>query len=1074
MSDFDDLISKGRSAFGASTGAGAGFGGGFGDDDGIDTSNPFADLQSSTLAFGGGSSDVSFPTSSFSSRPETSLAPRSPTAVVPSFGVDHDEPSFRNEYEAAHHEPAYVPEPAPAEPEDDGYGFDPDAGVASYVPAPTSPTNAFLIPGPSREADPEGRPDYREDEGGFGAPMRLPSPPPGVGVDFSARQRREGSLDRGFAESPPRSTAAVAPARRMTNEDARHPEGFYTHREQPVAPAAAPPSSSSSGFRDSLPPSSQTQRQLPAAGAPPPATAEEPVFRPFGVTATLSSRRRGSESSTSDDDPLSPSALDALSPGSGSGRKALPDFLGGPFTASMTDSFMRGSKSLPAFKASPKKARKSTIPSSEAPKAGDKADKAAEGKADKDAKPVSHSRSGSATAAKPYRPFGLKRAEPKPVVPKEPPPAPSAASAANGSRRSSATTTAPPPASAPSAAPAAPAAPDAPVTTAAPAAAPSAAPETTVSAPPTSAASPTSVAEAAPTEPEPTVAPTQPSQDATSSPSTGPATAATPTPAPSSHPPSVLSSRPSSTSIVTVSSTTAMIAPQSPRSVSSVSLSAASRRTADEVAEPAPAAGVAQAVEEEAFDVKASATSASAAPDAAVAAEIGEAPAKAEDEPPASAAPISEREDQPTPTAATSSGRKQDESDEDERPLASVRDDLIAAASASNSVVNSPVVGTPASLAPAGAFVPVAVPGATSAVGEAPAPAPRFICVVGDPQKMGSINDIHTVYTVRTKVCGHSESRRSNFADGSSTRLRRLPIPRLVGRSKARAPCCGGLEISSGSPKHWSITILGSSSLRSRTRTFEVRGPAAPSLQPLTVNHAGRFQPNFISARRVALEIFLQKTTNHPMLVSDPDLKMFLESDSFSLEIKHRKPDPAQQQGWLSNLGGPRFMEFDDFYDNRRSSVDALEHQLRALHVSLHTAAKSRLTLARSLSELSASLIALSECDLSRPMRNALEKLAALHKQLNIWAEEEAREEEEGLGATVDAYARLCASVRATFGGRVRSWEKWKLSEQHLRKVQQGWEKVKRSSVGPGAGGVTLADLSDVRAKLSSRCNHVQ
>lgn len=169
----------------------------------------------------------------------------------------------------------------------------------------------------------------------------------------------------------------------------------------------------------------------------------------------------------------------------------------------------------------------------------------------------------------------------------------------------------------------------------------------------------------------------------------------------------------------------------------------------------------------------------------------------------------------------------------------------------------------------------------------------------------------------------------------------------------------------------------------------------------------------------------------------------------------------------MSNLGGPRFIEFDDFYDQRRASLDALEHQLRALHLSLATAAKSRLTLAAQLSELGATIGALSTCDLSKPMRLSLDRLAALQKRVQVWSEEQAKDEEEGIAATIDAYARVCGSVKATFGGRVKAWEKWKLAEQNLRKVQAAWEKIKRQGGGPGVANVSLAELSDVRNPFS-------
>ncbi len=48
----------------------------------------------------------------------------------------------------------------------------------------------------------------------------------------------------------------------------------------------------------------------------------------------------------------------------------------------------------------------------------------------------------------------------------------------------------------------------------------------------------------------------------------------------------------------------------------------------------------------------------------------------------------------------------------------------------------------------------------------------------------------------------------------------------------------------------------------------------------------GRFESQFIQQRRMALEKCVQKIANHPVLAKDLDLKVFLESDSFALDVR--------------------------------------------------------------------------------------------------------------------------------------------------------------------------------------------
>ena len=84
-------------------------------------------------------------------------------------------------------------------------------------------------------------------------------------------------------------------------------------------------------------------------------------------------------------------------------------------------------------------------------------------------------------------------------------------------------------------------------------------------------------------------------------------------------------------------------------------------------------------------------------------------------------------------------------------------------------------------------------------------------------------------------------------------------------------------------------------------------------------NTFGRFDDQFVQQRRLALERCIQKTANHPVLQKDSDLKLFLESDTFSLDIKHRKAETAYERGGLmasigQSIVGPRFYETDEVF----------------------------------------------------------------------------------------------------------------------------------------------------------------
>lgn len=81
----------------------------------------------------------------------------------------------------------------------------------------------------------------------------------------------------------------------------------------------------------------------------------------------------------------------------------------------------------------------------------------------------------------------------------------------------------------------------------------------------------------------------------------------------------------------------------------------------------------------------------------------------------------------------------------------------------------------------------------------------------------------------------------------------------------------------------------------------------------------GRFETNFVEARRAALEKMLNKTAAHSTLQHDADLKLFLESESFNVDVKHkerREPNLGESKGMFSSLGlggsSSKFVEQDD------------------------------------------------------------------------------------------------------------------------------------------------------------------
>jgi sorting nexin-1/2 len=153
---------------------------------------------------------------------------------------------------------------------------------------------------------------------------------------------------------------------------------------------------------------------------------------------------------------------------------------------------------------------------------------------------------------------------------------------------------------------------------------------------------------------------------------------------------------------------------------------------------------------------------------------------------------------------------------------------------------------------------------------------PTFSIYVGDPHKVGDLTSSHTEYSVTTKTT--SKGYRN---------------PEFTVSRRYRDFLWLYTQLHNNSP---GIII-----------------PPPPEKQSL-----GRFEADFVESRRAALERMLNKIAAHPILQHDSDLKLFLESDAFNVDIKNKErkdiglgESKGMFGGMLGGSGG-KFIEHDD------------------------------------------------------------------------------------------------------------------------------------------------------------------
>ncbi|KAF2093582.1 vacuolar protein sorting-associated protein-like protein vps5 [Rhizodiscina lignyota] len=287
---------------------------------------------------------------------------------------------------------------------------------------------------------------------------------------------------------------------------------------------------------------------------------------------------------------------------------------------------------------------------------------------------------------------------------------------------------------------------------------------------------------------------------------------------------------------------------------------------------------------------------------------------------------------------------------------------------------------------------------------------PTFSINVGDPHKVGDLTSSHTEYAVRTKT---------------TSKAYRTPEFTVSRRYRDFL---------------WLYTQL-------HNNNPGVVVPPPPEKQAM-----GRFDADFVESRRQALERMLNKTAAHPILQNDGDLKLFLESDAFNVDVKNKeRKDPMlnESKSMFSSIGigagsGGKFVEHDDWFHDRKVYLDALENQLRALLKATDIVVTQRKTLAESCAEFSASLRSLAAVELSPSLSGPLDGLSDIQLRIQELYQRQAQQDVLTIGIVVDEYIRLIGSVKQAFNQRQKAYHAWHAAESELLKRKNAQDKLLR------------------------------
>ncbi|XP_071450479.1 sorting nexin-2-like [Hetaerina americana] len=209
---------------------------------------------------------------------------------------------------------------------------------------------------------------------------------------------------------------------------------------------------------------------------------------------------------------------------------------------------------------------------------------------------------------------------------------------------------------------------------------------------------------------------------------------------------------------------------------------------------------------------------------------------------------------------------------------------------------------------------------------------------------------------------------------------------------------------------------------------------------------------DFVERRRAALERYLRRTANHPILRVDPDVRDFLESDS---ELpKATNTSALSGAGVLrlfNKVGGTvnkmtyKMEENDLWFEEKIQEIESLEGAVRELLSATDALVLHRRELAAATGALARSAAVLSNCEEHTSLSRSLSQLADIEEKIEILHYEQANSDSSLLCELMKDYVALIGAVKNVFHERVKVYQNWQHSQLTLTKKREAKAKLELS-----------------------------
>jgi len=220
-------------------------------------------------------------------------------------------------------------------------------------------------------------------------------------------------------------------------------------------------------------------------------------------------------------------------------------------------------------------------------------------------------------------------------------------------------------------------------------------------------------------------------------------------------------------------------------------------------------------------------------------------------------------------------------------------------------------------------------------------------------------------------------------------------------------------------------------------------GGGAGSLEEVTTEHRTS-EKEFIARRRFALERFVNRVAQHPILRKDTNFVEFLESN--------RDLPRATSTSALSSASVFRFIgkmgdtvtkitykmeETDPWYEDKIVQLEALEAQLKKLYTLAEAVAATRRELALATGSFAAATSALATTEDSNNLSKALSNLAIVEEKVEKVQHRQADADHLHLFELFKDYVGLMGAVRDALTERQKAFQAWQHAQSMVLKKKE-------------------------------------